>query len=51
MKCQLSVASCVEKSAHIEAISASEAIMAITKNQVMTVIQMTPAVPPLNRPK
>lgn len=35
----------------MEAISAREAIMAMTKSQVMIVIQITPAVPPLNRPK
>ena len=35
----------------MEAISAREAIMAITKSQVMTVIQMTPAVPPFLKPK
>jgi len=45
MKCQLIFAFRTGESTHIEAISASEAIMAITKNQ------MTPAVPPLNKPK
>jgi hypothetical protein len=49
--CQLDLAFEVPRSAHIDAISASEAIMAITKNHVMTVIQITPAVPPLKSPK
>jgi len=35
----------------MEAISARDAIMAMTNTQVTTIIHITPAIPPLNNPK